>query len=467
MLRLKKMAMVCFMKKWGLALAVCCLTFAAVPAQQIKISHNADEITTDQQFTITVEVGGIRGGSVPMPAFPEVKGLQSAGTSNSQSWINGLASISFSKSYFAPEPGSYKIPAIGYGFNGVQQSSPAFVLTVKKGSGKQQAKANQNPFGGFRDPFQDFFNDPFFGGGQKQKPQDLKYKSLDADYFLSVNLDKESCYVGEQVHGDVVLYVYEYDSRKIKVDGQAIMEMQQRIKNTGFWQEIIELKQIPAERVVINNRPYIAYTLYKNILFPINSGDIEFKDLYLDGMKLAVATNADPISKFMGRDMKFENIKIKASDRKLAVKPLPPTQLPDANMVGKFKMEAGLNHKQVKTGENLELEVKIAGNGNMAMMADPVVAFPESFEVYEPSTTFNSRIQGNGMLGDKSFKWSMLPTRKGNFELGPLKFYYFDPEKGAYDSLVAPAMSVTVTGDDIENQRIGKSGTDSFYSSAF
>jgi hypothetical protein len=244
------------------------------------------------------------------------------------------------------------------------------------------------------------------------------------------------------------------------------MEMQQRIKNNGFWQEIIELREIPAERAQVNGKNYIAYTLYKNILFPIKTGDIAFKDIYLDGMKLAVATNADPMSRFMGRDTKFEAIKIKAADRELKVNPLPATNLPDANMVGKFKMEAGLNQKEIKTGENLELEIKIAGNGNIAMMADPAVQFPESFEVYDPSTTYNSRVQGNGLLGDKSWKWSMLPTRSGEFDLGPLRFFYFDPEKGAYDSLVVPEIKVKVTGDDIENQRIGKSGTDEFYSTA-
>jgi BatD DUF11 like domain len=239
------------------------------------------------------------------------------------------------------------------------------------------------------------------------------------------------------------------------------------VKNTGFWQEIIELKEIPAERRQINGKNYISYTLYKNILFPIKTGDIEFKDIYLDGMKLAVATNASPIMRFRGQDLKYEAIKIKAADRKLVVKPLPATTLTDANMVGKFKLEASLNTHEIQTGQNLELEVKIAGNGNMAMMADPVIAFPESFETYDPNTQFNSRVQGNGLVGDKSWKWSMLPSRAGDYDLGPIRFFFFDPEKHAYDSLVVPEMKVHVTGDDIENQRIGKSGTDQFYDAAF
>ncbi|MEY3444247.1 MAG: hypothetical protein RLZZ519_2528 [Bacteroidota bacterium] len=431
-------------------------------AQQIQISANAKEITTDDQFVLSVTMSGIAGGSIPQARFPEIKGLQPGGTSTSQNWVNGSASVTFSRSYFAPNAGKFNVPEMSYEFNGKVSKSQAFTLNVKKGTGRKQ-QANQ----GMRDPFADFFNDPFFGGGQRRQPEDLKFKSLSADYFLSVNLDKRSCYIGEQVHGDVILYVNEMDARKIKVDGMAIMEMQQRIKNNGFWQEIIELKEIPGERAQINGKNYIAYTLYKNILFPIKTGNIAFKDIYLDGMKLAVATNADPMSRFMGRDTKFEAIKIKAADRELIVNPLPATKLPDANMVGKFKLEAMLNQKEIKTGENLELEIKIAGNGNIAMMADPVVAFPESFELYEPSTTYNSRIQGNGLLGDKTWKWSMLPTRSGEFDLGPLRFYYFDPEKAAYDSLVVPELKVKVTGEDIENQRIGKSGADDFYESAF
>jgi hypothetical protein len=452
-------------KPWLLSILLT-LTLGTTPAfaQQIQIGPNAKEITTDDQFVLSVTLSGVSG-QIPNPRFPEIKGLQMGSTSTSQNWINGLASVTFSRSYYATNPGSYNVPAFSYEIKGTVAQSPAFTLSVKKGTGKPKQQQGGGFFGQ-RDPFADFFNDPFFGGGGRRPAEDLKFKSLSADYFLSVNLDKEACYIGEQVHGDVVLYVNELDARKIKVDGQAVAEMQQRIKNNGFWQEIIELKEIPGERKQINGKNYIAYTLYKTVLFPIKTGDIEFKDIYLDGMKLAVATNADPMSRFMGRDMKFENIKIKASDRKLVVKPLPPTHLPDAAMVGKFKMEAGLNQKGVRTGENLELEVKIAGNGNIAMMADPTVVFPESFEVYDPATTYNSQVKGNGLLGDKSWKWSMLPMRSGDFDLGPLRFFYFDPDKGAYDSLVVPEIKVKVEGDDIENQRIGKSGTDEFYATA-
>lgn len=438
----------------------------ALWSQQIQIGPNAKEITTDDQFTLSVTLSGISGGQIPQPRFPDIKGLQTGMTSSSQNWINGAVSVTFSKSYIAPNPGKYAIPALSYSFKGINAEMPAFTLNVKKGTGRKQQQSQGGFFGG-RDPFQDFFNDPFFGGrGTQTKPEEMKFQSLSADYFMSVNLDKESCYIGEQVHGNVVLYINELDARKIKVDGQAIAEMQQRIKNSGFWQEIIELKEITGERQRINGKNYIAYTLYKTVLFPIKTGDIEFNDIYLNGMKLAVATNADPISRFMGRDTKFEAIKIKAADRRLVVKPLPPTQLTDANMVGKFKMEAGLNRDTINTGENLELEVKIGGNGNMAMMADISPSFPESFEVYEPTTTYNSMVQGNGLVGDKTWKWSMLPTRSGDFDLGPLRFYFYDPEAGHYDSLIVPELKVKVVGDDIENQRIGKSGSDAFYEDA-
>ncbi len=449
---------------WVIALFLI-MAIGSVAAQQVSIGVNATEITTDQNLVVSVTLSGISGGQVPQPNFPEIRGMQAAGTSNSQNWVNGKVSVTFSRNYIASAAGSFKVPAITYEFKGAVGKLPATTITVKKGTGQRQG----NNQGGFRDPFADFFNDPFFGGGQRQQAaqQPLKYKSLEADYFLTVNLDKESCYIGEQVHGDVVLFVNERDAGKIKVDGVAIFEMQQRIKNTGFWQEIIELKEIPGEHVQVNGKRYIAYTLYKNILFPIKTGDIEFKNIYLDGMKLALATNASPIARFMGQDMKFENIKIKAADRKLVVKPLPATKLTDANMVGKFKLDASLNHPEIKTGENLELEIKIAGNGNMAMMADPTVTFPENFEVYDPNTQFNSRVQGNGLIGDKSWKWSMLPTRAGDFDLGPIRFYFFDPEKNGYDSLIVPTLRVKVTGEDIENQRIGKSSADFFYQSAF
>jgi hypothetical protein len=453
MLRLRKV-------QFLLALLTALLPLVAtLHAQSVRFLINEAEVTTDEAIVLYVEVSGLKGGSIRTPNFPEVKGLQRAGTSNSQSWVNGVGSVTFSQNYVTGNPGTYKIPSFTYVLGNQTLNSPDYTIKVKKGTGKKQ-QGGQNPGGNpFANPFDDFFRDPFSARPKEQ----LKFQETKADYFLSINLDKDSCYVGEQVFGEVVLYINERDYGKIGVDAVDIVDMQQRIKNTGFWQEIIEFEQIPMQRVQLNGKTYIAYTLYKTVLFPIRAGKVEFKNIDLNAKKLYVATNASPLDALMGNNTKYEPIRIAAHERKLTVRPLPPTKLPDVSMVGKFKLEAALTQSQANTGDNVELRVKVSGNGNMAMMNPPIVNFPPSFRQDGNSSDYNTKLSENGYYGEKLFKFFLVPTKPGSYNLGPVKFYFFDQNKRAFDSLVVADIPLQASGEDLANKLLKNSGMDGFY----
>lgn len=431
--------------------------------QTVRIFPNQTELTTDDNFVLNVEVRDYKGGHVPMPKWPDIPGFQAVGSSTSQNWVNGRVSVTFFRTYVPTKTGSFTVPAMSYKLKDKVHRNPAIKLKVTKGSGRRQQPQTRNPM-------DDFFRSPmdnFFGNGRRgQKPQKLDFKAVDADYFLSVNLNQDTAYIGEQVRGEVVLYVNQRDQGKIGVDGQAIMEMQQRIKNPSFWQENIELREIPMARVQINGTNYIAYTLYRTILFPLQVGSIPFKDIYLEGKKVMVATNASPLDKFFRNNTKFTPIRIKARDNKLEVLPLPPTNLPNANMVGKFKMTAELNSGNVQTGDNLELTVNIKGDGNVAMMLPPSIQFPAEFISDAPNSEYKDRTTETSFYGDKTFKYFLVPRRGGEYDLGPLAFYYFNAAKNAYDSLVVSNIPVKVTGEDLDNLMLKQSGLDGFYETA-
>ena len=71
-----------------------------------------------------------------------------------------------------------------------------------------------------------------------------------------------------------------------------------------------------------------------------SAGKMGFKDVWMDANKLYVATNLNPFDRFMGYGNKFEPIKIRAADKLVNVKALPPTTLPNAFSVGKFNISA-------------------------------------------------------------------------------------------------------------------------------
>ncbi|MCB9233112.1 MAG: protein BatD [Bacteroidia bacterium] len=436
---------------------------SALFAQNIRCYVNADRITTDESLVLTLEIKGSQRASTPR--FPAVDGFQAAGVSTRSQFINGAMSVAFSQTYYPKKEGTSTIPSFSYNFNGKAFQSPEFTIKVTKGTGRPKQQAQQ------RNPFDDFFKDSFFGDPfgrrqQNQEPKQLNFESVNADYFLAVNTNKEECFLGEQILGEVVLYINQRDQGKIQVGPMEIGEMQQRIKNNAFWEEIIEFQEIPMNRVTIKGKNYIAYTLYRTVLFPIQSGEIKFENVWLDAKKLAVATNASPFDQFFMNTTKYDPIKIYAGPKKITVKNLPPTDLPNAHSVGKYKLKASLTESSVNTGEPLTLKVNIKGNGNTNLIPEPEVNFPKNFDVYEPTSNISTHKSENVLYGEKDIEYTFVPTEPGDYNLGPLKFYYFDPNKNDYDSLEVPNLPLRVSGEALNEMMLKNSSLDRFYSSA-
>ena len=441
------------------------VAFNFLAGQNVRIYTNGNNITTDDNLTLTVELSNASG-QVMRPDFPEIKGFLRTGTSTQQSMGPSGVSVAFSQTYVPQKVGSFRIPKLTYELKGKAYAYGPETVKVTKGTGKrkQNGQAFRDPFKDFfKDPFDDFFRDPF---GSSTDPKDLQFRETNADYFMTFNLNKNKCYVGEQLVGEVILYINQRDAGKVNVDGMAISEMQQRIKNAGFWQETYDFKTVPMKAVNIDGKRYFAYTLYRTYLFPLSAGKVDFDDLYLDAKKLYVATNASIRQRITGQNQKYEPLRIRAPKKSLLVTPLPRTGLPNANMVGQFKMDGSINSQEVNTGDVLELSFKVQGNGNMAMAPELTVDFPEEFDADKPSPNLKTSTSETRYFGEKTYTYYLVPTRNGQYDLGPVKFYYLDPATEKYDSLVVESITVKVNGEDLENLVLKQSGNDEFYKAA-
>lgn len=431
--------------------------------QEVRFYVNSEEITTDDVLVVNVEVKG--GKQMSSPRFPRVAGFRQVGTSNSQSFGSFGSKATFSATYVPQKTGTFSVPAFRYSVEGHYFQSPAFSIKVTEGTGKKKQQQS-DPFGNFfNSPFDDLFKDPRdrYKDQQRRQLKEEDFKDVGGDYFLTLNLNTDTCYVGEQVFAEIAMYVNVKDEGKIQVESAAIQELQQRIKNQGFWEEQIQLNQTPIERVRINGEVYTKYTFYRSLLFPVKTGIIEFNDIFLDAKKLLVASSGSPFDAFFGRNTKYDPIKINAQKKSLLVKELPETDLPPTNSVGRFKMTAEVSDSVVNTGDILELKVKVKGNGNIAAMQEPILQINPAFEVDPPVSDFNVYKTEQAQYGEKTFTWSLVPTKHGNFDLGPINFYYFNPSEEVYDSLTIPGISVRIEGEDLENIVSKSSGLDMFY----
>ena len=82
------------------------------------------------------------------------------------------------------------------------------------------------------------------------------------------------------------------------------------------------------------------------------------------------------------------------------VKPLPGDKPADfSGGVGEFSISSSINSTNVKTNDAVTIKLVISGTGNLKLIGDPEVKFPDDFEVYDPKVDNKFRLTSAGLSG--------------------------------------------------------------------
>lgn len=151
-----------------------------------------------------------------------------------------------------------------------------------------------------------------------------------------------------------------------------------------------------------------------------------------------VAANGQPLT---------DSFTVSNAPLELNFKPLPPGPVEFAKAVGNFTLTAKAAATTVPVGGSVTWTVELSGTGNWPEISRlPAQAISRDFQVVTPVT---KRTLKRGQLFEGSLSQEMLlvPSRPGNYQLGPVRFYYFDPIAGKYQLLTSESVALTVTGD--------------------
>ena len=155
-----------------------------------------------------------------------------------------------------------------------------------------------------------------------------------------------------------------------------------------------------------------------------------------------------------GRSMGFfgqsttEQVSLKSNTLKLTVKELPkPAPASFTGAVGQYRLESKLSQTEITAGQPVTWTLVLKGTGNwpdnFKMPARQVpsnlrVIQPEAKKENVPNTIFEATLTEDVVL---------IPDRAGKIDLAPVQFTYFNPEKGAYETLSTEPTSLTVSPD--------------------
>ena len=186
-----------------------------------------------------------------------------------------------------------------------------------------------------------------------------------------------------------------------------------------------------------NGRNYRTAVLKQTVLYPQRSGQINIGSGRADA-NLRVRNQSRGRSFFDDFFDSYQNVtkELISSPVTINVKPLPtgkPSSFSGA--VGSFTMNSEINKTELKANEAVTIKLIIRGNGNIKLLKNPDVVFPNDFEVYDPKVDNNIRVSVSGANGTKTIEYMAIPRFAGDFEIPVINFSYFDTKAGAYKTL--------------------------------
>ncbi|MBE6301466.1 MAG: protein BatD [Parabacteroides distasonis] len=394
-------------------------TFGGViKATDITFRASAPEaVVMGETFRLSYTVNA-EGKDLRVPELPDFEVLIGPSTSTSMSTqvINGQmtteTAVTFTYILQPKKEGTFNIAPATIKVKGSNYSSNALVIKVLPPD-KAEDAAQQN--------------------GQSATSSSAVGKE---DLFVGVNLSKKSVYEQE---GFLVTYKLYANPRKANVVGINQLKLPEF---EGFLTQEIEL---PQNRQLVlenyNGRNYGTFIIKQAVLYPQRAGKITIPSGSLDvamRVQMAASRPRSVFDFFEGGGYVDVNKSIPISPVTVDVKNLPsgkPSSFSGA--VGNFTMQSSISSTSVKADEAITIKVVISGNGNIKLVKNPEVVFPNDFDVYDPKVETNIKTTTAGSSGTKTIEYMAIPRFGGDFEIPAIAFSYFDTKSNTYKTLTS------------------------------
>ena len=180
-------------------------------------------------------------------------------------------------------------------------------------------------------------------------------------------------------------------------------------------------------------------TVYRQfVLFPQQSGKLFIEPAQFQMTVNKPVQSADPFDAFFNGGNNVIEIKKPITTPKIAinVNPLPagkPTNF--LGGVGEYNISSSINSKELKTNDAITIKLVISGTGNLKLISNPEIKFPDDFEVYDPKVDNQVRLTKEGLTGNKVIEYLAIPRHAGTYKIPGVSFSYFDIRSKSYKTL--------------------------------
>ena len=261
------------------------------------------------------------------------------------------------------------------------------------------------------------------------------------DILIRLNLSRNTVYKGEPILASLTLYT------RASIAG---LEDAKLPSFNGFWSQELSTEKYQPQRQTVNGKVYDSQVIKEYLLYPQQSGEITIEPTTLTAVAQIVMRSNKTFDPFFGGGTEIYNVKRKLSTGAITlnVKELPadaPASFTGA--VGSFSMKASLPPTELQANSAASYNVEIAGTGNLTFLQQPKLELPSSFELYNVRSTESIQTSTAGTKGYRRFEYPFIARAEGEYDIKPIEFTYFSPEKESYITLSSEALHINITPD--------------------
>ena len=389
--------------------------------QKLTAQTSKAKVAVGESFQISFSLNS-SGSNFVAPALNDFNVYSGPNQSTSMSYINGAMSQSITLSYIiaAKKEGKLTIGPASVNVNGATIQSNSFNVEVVKGAVNQQNQGNNNQ--------------------AAQNNSAPASENVSDNLFVKTTVSKTKAYLGEQITVTHKVYT-RYQLRGF-----------QDIKfpdYTGFWaQDVPNNPQIQITNENIDGVSYQVGELKRTYLFAQRSGKLEIEPMNIACVvrKQSNKKPRDVFEQFFGGGYEDATYNVKSKAVPIEIMPLPEANKPSdfSGAVGNYSFKAQMSKDKIKANDAINLTITLLGKGNIKLVDPLKIVFPEDFETYDPKIKENITSNVNGVSGNKTFDYLIIPRHEGNYKIDKINFSYFDPEKKQYVTLPSPEFTIHV-----------------------
>lgn len=265
-----------------------------------------------------------------------------------------------------------------------------------------------------------------------KRPKINKSNLGNTDYFVELNSNKTELYQGE--HFLLSLKIY-------SLNKPAQIQKAEFAKSNKYIGTILNSNNsnVNIGEEIINNKKFYTAEIIRQVCETTETGRITIGP----GFVSTIFSRG-----FMNRYAKEQF----SNELVINVKPLPNTPENYSGLVGNITLETNLNRTEIKTGEALDFQLIIKGQGNLLGINTPEIQTPTSFQKITPDKVDNTKIGVNGSSGQLIYNYVFIPSDTGVYKIPSVEFVYFNSQSQTFETASTESYQIKVNkGVKVDN----------------